>query len=213
MPELDIAISGQHDFILLDRSGSMQSNWAETLVAINAYVKGLLKENVDTRVTLAVFDGSNSRCNFDVIRDSVLPIDWKDVTDNDATPRGSTPLSDAIGKLVSLANKDRYDKVAIIIMTDGAETGSVLTVEQAKRLLQECRDKDWQVIMLGADFDNTQQAAQYGNIVGSSAVVNPANLVNAMTATSTLRSAYATDAAATMEYSAEQKKRFASPKT
>lgn len=49
----------QHDFILLDRSGSMSDpagNWAEALSAVNAYVKKLADDKVDTGVTLATFD-------------------------------------------------------------------------------------------------------------------------------------------------------------
>ena len=194
----------QHDFILLDRSGSMLHNWQETLQAVNAYVKTLGEEGTPTAVTLAVFDGQSGRCNFDVLRNSVPPKDWAPISDSDAKPRGWTPLSDAIGKIVSLANAEPYEKVALIIMTDGEETGSTLTVPQAKRLLQECRDKGWQVIMLGADFDNTEQSRGLGNLAAQSATVSAGNMVGTMMATASLRGIYGSGAAQNMAYSPEQ---------
>src|SRR6202044_3378735 len=81
----------------------------------------------------------------------------------DAEPRGMTPLNDAVGKIVALADAGNYDKVVIIIMTDEHENASrELTVQQAKSLLDKCRAKNWQVIFLGANFDNAHQATSYG---------------------------------------------------
>lgn len=153
----------QHDFILLDRSQSMDSLWAEALSSINSYVGKLAADKIDTGVTLVTFDKNNGECTFDVIRDRIIPSTWKAVTSEDALPRGMTPLSDAAGKIVNLARAGNYDKVAIIIMTDGQENASKeLTVAQAKALLDDCRAKNWQVIFLGANFDNAAQATSYG---------------------------------------------------
>lgn len=158
----------QHDFILLDRSGSMIHNWTEALNAVNSYVAKLAEDNVDTGVTLATFDGDNRRLIFDVIRDRITPKTWHKVTDKDCKPRGWTPLSDAIGKIVNLADAGKYDKVAMIIMTDGEENYSTeLSVADARKLLDECRAKNWQVIFLGADFRNTVQAGTYNNDVNA----------------------------------------------
>lgn len=69
-----------------------------------------------------------------------------------------TPLNDAVGRIVARANAGNYDKVAIIIMTDGGENHSrELTVEGAKKLLDDCRAKGWQVIFLGASYDNVKR--------------------------------------------------------
>src|SRR5215831_2438641 len=120
--------SMQHDFILLDRSGSMQSLWIEALNSVNGYVKKLASDHVDTGVTLATFDKDGEEFKFEVIRDRIIPSTWRPVADQDATPRGMTPLNDAIGRIVALAkagiNGVQYDKVAIIIMTDGLENAS-----------------------------------------------------------------------------------------
>lgn len=196
----------QHDFILLDRSGSMGGGpWTEALNSINLYVKKLADDKVDTGVTLATFDSPTDKIDFSVIRDRITPSTWKPVSNDDAEPRGGTPLNDAIGKLVTLANAGfngtQYDKVAIIIVTDGQENSSrEFTHEKAKVLLDECRKKGWQVIFLGADFDNMVQAASYGNAAASTAQVARGNMAAAMGATASMRSMYGSGLAATMEY-------------
>lgn len=180
----------QHDFILLDRSGSMSSQWVEALNAVNAYVKKLADEKVDTGVTLAVFDGHNG-LDFKVIRDRIIPSTWGAVSSEDAEPRGMTPLNDATGKIVALAKDSNYDKVAIIIMTDGLENASrELTVAQAKKLLDDCRAKNWQVIFLGANFDNASQAMSYGNAMASTIRSSTANLNATMQNMGSLRASY-----------------------
>lgn len=199
----------QHDFILLDRSGSMSSMWTEALNSVNAYVKKLADENVDTGVTLAVFDAEIGNLDFNIIRDRITPQTWKPVSDEDASPRGMTPLNDATGKIVNLAKAGNYDKVAIIIMTDGHENASrELTVAQAKTLLDECRAKNWQVIFLGANFDNASQAASYGNHMGATVQSSVRNLAATMDMAGTLRASYAATGAA-MRFSDKDKERLA----
>ncbi len=198
----------QHDFILLDRSGSMGGQWVEALSSINAYVKKLADDKIDTGVTLAVFDGQ-AGLDFKVIRDRIVPATWKPVTDEDATPRGMTPLNDATGKIVGLANAGNYDKVAIIIMTDGHENDSKeLTVTQAKKLLDDCRAKNWQVIFLGANFDNAAQAASYGNAASATVQSSSRNLNKTMAAAASLRASYSATGAA-MSFTEEQKRQLA----
>jgi hypothetical protein len=198
----------QHDFILLDRSGSMISLWAEALSSVNAYVKKLADDKVDTGVTLATFDTDNGGIAFNVIRDRIIPSTWHPVTDADATPRGMTPLSDATGKIVNLAEAGNYDKVAIIIMTDGHENASrELTVEQAKAALDRCRAKNWQVVFLGANFDNAKQAASYGTAAGQTIQTSAKNFGATMRSMAASRTAYAATGAA-MSFSDEEKQKL-----
>ena len=60
-----------HAYILLDRSGSMQSLWVEALSSVNAYAKELANKKdgdaVDSHITLAVFDGQEG-LQFDLLR-------------------------------------------------------------------------------------------------------------------------------------------------
>jgi Mg-chelatase subunit ChlD len=201
----------QHDFILLDRSGSMADMWSEALGAVNSYVRKLADDRVDTGVTLAVFDGDDGKLDFKVVRDRIIPSTWHPVTNKDAEPRGMTPLCDATGKLVALAEAGGYDKVVIIIMTDGHENASKeYSVGAAKVLLNRCRAKNWQVLFLGANFDNAAQAESLGATQDMAVSVAPGKLAAAMSAPAASRAAYAATGAA-MSYSDEQKQQLATP--
>jgi len=202
----------QHDFILLDRSGSMSDRWKETLSALNSYVSDLVEKNVDTGVTLALFDEHGGESTFDVVRDRIIPATWKPVTEQEVKPRGYTPLNDAIGKLVTRAqaglNGVQYDKVVLIIITDGHENASrEYTHTQAKALLDSCRTKGWQVIFLGADFDNAVQAASYGNASAATLSVGKAKLDTAFRSMALKRAAFGASGQS-MSYSAEEKPDF-----
>ena len=147
----------QRDYILLDRSGSMDSRWDEALTAVNTYVGILMKKKVNTKIMAAVFDHEYQIVRRDVAS-SCAPI-----TNADVTPRGGTALNDAIGRIVAQAKHDDPENAAIVIMTDGEENGSVeLTDGQATALLTQCRLRGWQVIFLGIDHDNTMLARRYG---------------------------------------------------
>lgn len=199
----------QHDFVLLDRSGSMTSQWDEALGAINTYVKDLADKKVDTGVTLATFDGVNG-LRFEIIRDRITPETWRPVSNADAEPRGMTPLNDATAKIVQLAEAGKYDKLALIIMTDGAENDSrelpgYQGTVAVKKMLDGCRAKGWQVIFLGANFDNAAQAASYGTLGGQTVNSSTRNLRATMGKMSDKRADYATGASATMDWSPEEK--------
>jgi len=201
----------QHDFILLDRSGSMKTLWEEALGAVNSYVKKLGQDNVDTGVTLAVFDSPSQvgPMDFKIVRDRIIPSTWHEVSSTEVEPRGFTPLNDATCQLVNLAKAGNYDKVAIIIMTDGAENASKeFTVTQAKLLLDQCRARGWQIIFLGANFDNAAQAASYGNAMRSTVQVAAGNLGAATMSVNSARAEYAATGAA-MGFTDEEKRRLA----
>lgn len=155
-------------YILLDRSGSMSTRWDEALSSINAYVAGLAKGSAV--VTLATFD-SHDGMKFDVVRDSVPAGEWKSVTDADATPRGMTPLFDAIGRVASLAETASTSKTVVVVMTDGVENASrEHTKVTAKAAVDRCKAKGWEVVFLGADFDAFGEGAKVG--VDSGKVLN-----------------------------------------
>lgn len=150
-------------YILVDRSGSMAGNWDETLGSINAYVEELGKDSVkDDKITVAVFDSSNET-HFDVVRDAVTHKTWKILTDEDATPRGGTPLYDSFGKMAALMEQANDTKSVIVVMTDGWENSSKeVDAKGAVTIKERLEKKGWGVIFLGADFDAITQAGEVG---------------------------------------------------
>src|ERR1700754_3626901 len=134
-----------HSYILLDRTGSMEPIWSEALSSVNAYANGLATldggPRVDADIPLAAFDAQD-RLQFDVLRSGVDAERWRKVTNDEVNPRGMTPLYDAIGKIVHLAEKDRPEKAIIVIMTDGEENSSQeMTKASAKAALDRIRKK------------------------------------------------------------------------
>lgn len=156
-----------HAYILLDRSGSMQSIWDEALGSVNAYVKALTEgSKADAHVTFAVFDHSLGHLQYDVLRAGVPAATWKNATNADATPRGGTPLYDSIGRIVAQAETDAPDRAIVVIMTDGEENQSrEMKKDDVKAALDRIEKRGWQVVFLGAEFAKFSDAGAVG--VGS----------------------------------------------
>lgn len=153
-------------YILLDRSGSMQSLWVEALSSVNAFAKELANKkdgpSVDSHITLSVFD-SQETLQFDILRRKQPALHWEAITDREASPRGMTPLLDAMVRIISLAEGDNPDKAVIVIMTDGQENASrEATREAVKAGLDRVKAKGWEVVFLGANFDNISDASSVG---------------------------------------------------
>ncbi len=153
-------------YILLDRSGSMQSLWVEALSSVNAFAKELANKTdgpaVDSHVTLAVFD-SQEGLKFDVLRRKQPALHWETVTDKEASPRGMTPLLDAMVRIIALAEADNPDKAVIVVMTDGEENASQeVKREGVKVALDRAKARGWEVVFLGANFDNISDASSVG---------------------------------------------------
>ncbi len=153
-------------YILLDRTGSMSGIWNEALGSVNAYARSV-SDNSDgadlkTDVTVAVFDAQDG-LQFDVLRQRVEGGKWIDITNDEANPRGMTPLYDAIGRIVSLAETDNPERAVIVIMTDGEENSSrEFDNKTAKVALDRVRERGWEVVFLGAEFANFGDADAVG---------------------------------------------------
>jgi len=175
-----------HSYILLDRTGSMSGIWDEALTSVNAYATSVGKaeegelDNLDTSVTLAVFDAQDG-LQFDVLRKGIEPGAWNDVTNDEANPRGMTPLFDAIGRIISLAEDDKPEKAVIVVMTDGRENSSrELTKDGAKAALDRAREKGWEVVFLGAEFAAFDDAEALGNSGSKNMAVSAGSMQRSM---------------------------------
>lgn len=177
----------QRDFILLDGSSSMTDKWWDSIAAIQAYVEQLRTDNVNSHLTLTVFDSFDREY---VARDQPIGL-WNPDLSDVGMHGGSTPLYDAI----QLAGRKLRDldppRCSVLIVTDGDENGSRFTTDvQAKAILDWMKAKGWQVTFIGCDFDNSSEARKLG--VGREAAigVHKRLLTSAVEALARKRQAY-----------------------
>lgn len=186
-----------HAYILLDRTGSMQSIWDEALGSVNAYVKALA--DGDGYATLAVFD-AHEGLQFDVLRAGVPVQTWTDVTTQEASPRGMTPLFDAIGRMIARAESEAPEKAVLVIMTDGAENASrEMKKDDVKAALDRIAKKGWQTVFLGAEFAKFDDADAVG-VAGGQQVAMSAGMMGASMKMMARKSRAYFDAGEAMEF-------------
>lgn len=199
-----------HSYILLDRTGSMSNVWDEALTSVNAYAKSVGEEeegeaDIDTKVSLAVFDAQDG-LQFDVLRKGISAEQWSEVTNDEASPRGMTPLYDAIGRMVALAEADAPEKAVLVIMTDGAENSSrEVTSEGAKAALDRARARGWEVVFLGAEFANFSDAESVGVSGGKQLAVGAGQFSATMDRLAKKSRGYAQDVEAPIEFNEEDR--------
>ena len=156
-----------HLYLLLDRSGSMQSIKTDTEGGFAAFIEEQQRGPGECRVTLAQFDN-----HYEVVYED-RPV--ADVPALDLQPRGSTALLDAMGRLVTdagarlaaLPDAGRPGTVVVAIMTDGHENASREWTHPAIKALveQQTNDYGWQFLYMGAD----QDAIEVGRGIGVAA--------------------------------------------
>jgi uncharacterized protein YegL len=178
-------------FVLLDRTGSMQGRWEEAVSSVNAYVEqvrdaaGVDLLTDQDRVTLVAFDQYPDKIDFKVLRDGQPLKAWEPVKISDVTPRGSTPLLDAVVRIAAMAEARASERTALVIMTDGKENASIeVTKEGAKAAIERMQARGWQVVFLGVQFDAFDQAGQLGIARGQTMSASAGHLGQAMRSTS-----------------------------
>ena len=196
-------------YILLDRSGSMQSLWVEALSSVNSFAKELANKRDspadNSHITLAVFD-SQQGLQFDVLRRKQPALHWETVTDKEASPRGMTPLLDAMVRIISLAESDNPDKAVIVVMTDGEENASQeVKREGVKVALDRAKAKGWEVVFLGANFDNISDASSVG-VQGGQQMAMSAGTMDKSLASLARKSRFYAAESAPIEFNEEDRK-------
>lgn len=170
-------------YLLLDRSGSMETQWSEALGSINGYVANLPR---NTRVMVATFD----TISYDVIRYTTVE-EYRDITREDAVPRGGTPLFDSAARMMWRILDDKPERAVFVVMTDGEENNSRNFKQvDVKMLTKKLEDKKYEVIFLGANFDKVGDvASNFGLQPNKWTAVRSANLGDYMTGTMTAATA------------------------
>jgi uncharacterized protein with von Willebrand factor type A (vWA) domain len=195
-------------YILLDKSGSMATQWSDTLGAINGYVQNLPPE---TAVYLAAFSGSafgwNTESDYKVLRNEPAE-SFSKVTNEEVSPGGGTPLLDSLAQLLDLAFSESPDRAYIVIMTDGEENSSRKYNKQViQEKLARAEDRNWEVVFLGANFDNVHdQARGIGLAATKSLNIGLGNYQAELNNLSTMTCSYASTGARTNFTSEDQKR-------
>ena len=143
------------NLIVVDESGSMEiireqafSGMNETLATIR-----LMQEkypDTDQRVSLVTFDSNHTTWHYD----NTAANQTKDLTRDQYSPGGCTPLYDAIGKAVSRLNTqaEEGDNVLVTIITDGEENSSrEWTLSMIRELIEKLKKREWTFSLIGTD--------------------------------------------------------------
>lgn len=181
-PSTDIHIT-----CLLDISGSMSSIREDSIGGFNTFLQQQQESKIGNAfLTVHLFDNK-----FETLYENLPIHDVKPLTAAQFVPRGSTALTDALGKtltdLLAVNNKNNI----IVILTDGGENASkTFTAESVRKLTTQCEEKNWQFIYLGANQDSFSVTSNYGITKGFTA-----NYVASAVGT---RAAYASASSSTM---------------
>jgi hypothetical protein len=153
-------------YLLLDRSGSMATEWPATINSINEYVKKL---EDDVNVYIAAFDSGGSANNYTGW--NIATIDFSEVRKTTAkafepitiyeiSPRGGTPLFDAAGRIMNQMLQDNPERAVLVIMTDGEEnTSREFNRDRVMGMIKLLEEKKWPVVYLGAGFKEVETYA------------------------------------------------------
>ncbi|MGE0308207.1 MAG: VWA domain-containing protein, partial [Acidimicrobiia bacterium] len=160
-----------HLYILLDRSGSMQSMVGSVLEGFNGLLDKQLADGPDARVTLVQFDSHDPH---EVIADGVPIAEMVPLTVQVFEPRGGTPLLDATGRMIGRAAAHRAglleqghpaEQIVMVTITDGEENQShEFNRQQLVELVTAKTAEGWSFVYLGAGIDAYSDAEALGYV-------------------------------------------------
>tara|TARA_B100000902_G_scaffold318303_1_gene310202 strand:+ start:1388 stop:2224 length:837 start_codon:yes stop_codon:yes gene_type:complete len=144
-----------HLYMLLDRSGSM-SGWQNDVIGgFNSFIKEQQSEKDECSVTLVQFDGQDP---YEKILDAEKLESVQELDASVYSPRGNTPLLDALGRLIKSAEKRNAktpEDVLVWVFTDGLENASrEFTSTQIKELVEQKEKEGWTFMFMGAGIDS-----------------------------------------------------------
>lgn len=163
-----------HFYILLDRSGSMESMRTDVIGGYNNFINEQRSKPGKARVTLVQFDSQEPQ---ETLLEAVRLERVPELTATTFVPRGGTPLLDATAMLIeSVRGRASVRKtlgkpaeeIVFVTVTDGEENQSVRTrLEDVTRLVEAGKEEGWNFVYLGAGLDAYGDAARLGYDVES----------------------------------------------
>jgi uncharacterized protein YegL len=163
-----------HASVLLDRSGSMSSMREQVITGFNTFVADQRTTASASAAALSVslvqFDG---QAPFDIVIAAVPALEMRDLEWDDYEPRGSTPLLDAIGRLVEwldarIASAGADEEQTVYIITDGHENASTdFNYRKIRELIEARTAAGWTFLFLGANQDSFEVGRNIGVAKGN----------------------------------------------
>lgn len=144
-------------YILLDRSGSMDSMWKEAISGINSYVEKLYGTGAE--IFVAAFD-SDQQDGYVVVRNTNTA-NWRNISEDEIRPRGGTPLLDAAGRIIWNMMDSKAERAMLVVVTDGHENASTkFKASEIKDMTKTLTSKyNYDIVFLGANFDGINDVA------------------------------------------------------
>ena len=149
-----------HLYFLLDRSGSMETLATDIIGGVNSFVTQQRADGRDACMTFVQFDSQDP---FEVMSDAVSLDAFTPLTAATFSPRGGTPLFDAIGGTIKRATEreaarkaagEDPEEILVVIVTDGEENSSTNYSKDAIADLITAKEAlGWTFAYLGANQD------------------------------------------------------------
>lgn len=156
-----------HVSVVLDRSGSMASIADDIVGGFNTFIEEQRRQEGKARVTLVQFDSGDP---FEVLIDGEDIARVADLDPNRYMPRGSTPLWDAVGRMIAridneiLTRADAGEPIedqVVLIVTDGFENASTeFDGHTLANLIEARRNRSWTFVFLGSDESTFAEGAR-----------------------------------------------------
>ena len=163
-----------HMYILVDRSGSMESIANDVIGGFNTTISDQQANGPDAKLTVIQFDSQDPAA---VMCAGIPILEMNRLDRSTYQPRGGTPLLDATGLLIGrirveqsarVANGLAEEDVVFITITDGQENQSrEYNLTKITQLINECKVAGWTFVYMSADLTAYADAAAMGYDRGS----------------------------------------------
>lgn len=150
--------------LILDRSGSMGGRENDVINGVNTFIADQKKLPDPASIAFVRFDSEA----IERFRSMASLAECQPLNRDEYSPRGGTPLLDAIGKTLEELDNDWFaekpDRAVLVIVTDGENNAShKFTKAQIKRMIESRQESGkWAIIYLGADVDAFVEASSMG---------------------------------------------------
>jgi hypothetical protein len=161
-------------YILIDRSGSMESIANDVIGGFNTTISDQQANGPDAKLTVIQFDSQDPAA---VMCAGIPILEMNRLDRSTYQPRGGTPLLDATGLLIGrirveqaarVANGLAEEDVVFITITDGQENQSrEYNLSQITQLINECKAAGWTFVYMSADLNAYADAEAMGYDRGS----------------------------------------------